>query len=177
MRRFNQSLKFATVLTLAIISSSCIKDTLSPKSSVPVTAATGGGITDLGEISAGVHHYSISLSAVQVAMTNISPDQTESSTAVIDLYTDTDGIINDGTYHFSDSGNISPFTFKSGALYLTPQDNNNYNALSVSDGTISVQRNGSTSYLITITGVASSGEPFTGTFSGTLSYQDAVAQN
>lgn len=162
--------KIAIAILLAIFSASCIKDTLTPRQSVPVVAATDGGILDLGEISAGVHHYSISLSSVTVAMAN-SADTPMTTAANIELCSNTDGIINDGTYHYSESGEISPFVFKSGSIYATPATPDSYGAFMVKSGSVSVLRKGIT-YEITINGEGTTGEKFTGSSSGTLSYKD-----
>jgi hypothetical protein len=167
----NQTLRFAMVLSLALFSASCIKDTLKPQKSVPVTASTDGGIVDLGEITAGVHHYSISLSNVTLSNGGKSASALTSA-ASIELYTNTDGIINDGTYAFSASGEAAPFTFRSGTFYATPQSPGSFNAFMINDGSVTVKRDG-ISYAITINGTDSTGNSFTGNFSGTLSYQDA----
>jgi len=166
-----RTLKFAFVIALAIISVSCIKDTLEPKKSVPVVASTDGGIVDLGEITSGVRQYSISLSNVTLSSGGKSAS-TLTTAASIELYTNTDGIINDGTYAYSATGEAAPFTFKSGTIYATPQTMGSFNAFMVNGGSVSVLRSGIT-YTITINGIDSTGNTFTGNFNGTLSYKDA----
>ena len=95
----------------------------------------------------------------------------ESSQLKIDLLTQSDGIISDGTYLFSDTTTVSPFTFKTASVMMPNTDSGIYDAFDLSGGSVTVARTG-TSYNITLDGTLSNGNAIQGTFSGVLSYSD-----
>ena len=156
------------VISVAILILSCTKDKMVTKSP-DLTPVAAGAIIDMGPVSGEVHHMSVSLTGVALAMPGSTGDNPVISTANIDLFSGTDGIIQNGTYTFSDTGDMAPFTFKSATLYTPDQS-----GLVLSSGTITVARNG-TSYAFTLDGTVTSGDAISGNFDGMLLYSDEVA--
>jgi hypothetical protein len=161
-------------LALALLLSSCSREHIDLKTPGNPVPATAGGIVDLGIVNGYIHHMSLSLSGVQIAMRGNGISLPNKGINVsMELFSSSDGVISDGKYARADPGNITPFTFRSGALYLDNAETGSYNVMAVSEGTMSVARTG-TSYSITLEGKISSGESFTGHFKGVLSYMDTV---
>ena len=126
-------------------------------------------IVDLGLVSGDVHHMSVTLNSVALTMPGTLGDNPIVSNVNLDLFTGTDGIIQDRTYTFSDTGDMAPFTFKSSTLNTPDQS-----GLVLSSGTIIVARNG-TSFAFNLDAVITSGDAISGNFEGMLLCSDAVA--
>lgn len=163
-----QGLVFFLAISPAILLMSCSKDRIIP-AGTDLTPVAAGAIVDLGAVSGEVHHMSVSLSGVALAMPGSTMDNTVVSDLNIELFTESDGIIKNGVYTFSDSGDIVPFTFKSASLN-TPEQS----GIVLSNGTITVDRNGTT-YSITFDGIVPGGDPISGIFEGRLNYSDGIA--
>ena len=174
---FAQKLVCSALIILFL--GSCTKDKMlgtngltdSMQSSVP----SAGGIVDMGVVNGDLHHMSVSLSEVMpISYTGLKKaSPTTNSRLNFEIYTNSDGIINDGTYYYSSITDHSSFTFKSGSLYMPTLDNTILNTYEVSGGTIRVVRNGG-SYSISIESEISNGGSFTGYFNGPLSYMDTT---
>jgi hypothetical protein len=173
--------KFFFSLLIAFSSSivmiSCGKDTLSDSNvsyySVPASVQASGDIVDLGATDGNLRHMYVSLSDVSVAVSGtLNGNPIESSQFIFQLFSTSDGIIPDGTYNFSGSGEKAPYTFTAAALSMPNKDSNNFDSFEVNGGTLTLNRMG-TFYEITIEGSLSSGEAFSSSFKGSLNYTDA----
>lgn len=163
---------FILAISMVILSVSCTERNLDLKTNSGIPPMSGG-IVDMGVVSGDVHHMSLSLSGVEFNTAGKSATIPPVTGSVhIELFTDTDGIINNGTYKYSAAGDNSPFTFRSGALYFSPVTKN-FNAFAVNGGSMTVVRTG-ISYYITLDVTVSSGDAFTGHFDGNLSYMDTT---
>ena len=175
MKNLNQTFLCAAVIAVAILTISCSKSRLDSGTPSVSTPATAGGIVDLGVVSGDVHHYSVSLTGVLITMPGSNNTASQSGSNVsMELFTKSDGVITDGIYNLTGNNDNTPFTFKSGTLYMNSGDlksTNVQSVLAVNEGTVSVSRIG-TNYTITLQGKVSSGYSFTGHFSGVLSYMD-----
>jgi hypothetical protein len=168
MKTTKLGLVYFMLLSVAILILSCTKDQMVTKNP-NVTPVAAGSIVDLGAVSGDVHRMSVTLSGVAMIMPGTSGDNPVASDVNLELFTGSDGIIQDGTYTFSDTGDMAPFTFKSATLNTPDQS-----ALAISAGNITVSRRG-TSYTFTLDGTVSSGDAISGDFDGMLLYSDAVS--
>ena len=169
-------LLFLMALLLLIVS--CKKELSVPtgtSNSISPSDQTVGSILDLGVIDANVHHMIVTLNDVSLSITGepVLNAGVESSKISIDLLTNSDGIISDGTYAFSNSSDYAPFTFHSAAIMMPNQETNSPQAYNLNGGSINISRDG-ISYTITLQGSLESGNNFQGTFGGALSYGDVV---
>jgi hypothetical protein len=173
--------KFFFSLLIALSSSlvmiSCGKDTLSDSNgiyvSTPAPVQASGDIVDLGLVEGDLRHMHVSLSDVSVTVIGtLNGNPIESSQFVFQLFTASDGIITDGTYTYSGSGEQTPFTFTAAALSIPNKDSNNFDLFDINGGTLTLTRM-DTFYEITIEGSLSSGETFSSSFKGSLNYMDA----
>lgn len=172
MKTTNKFTAFPAVLILFIISISCSDQTFDPKTNSGIPEMSGG-IVDMGIVSGDVHQMSLSLSAVEITPANKAAAIPPVTSSVhIELYTNTDGIINNGSYTYSTSVDIRPFTFQSGAIYFSPVSDN-FNAYIITGGTLAVVRTG-ISYYITLDVKVANGDSYTGHFTGNLSYMDTI---
>lgn len=161
----------------SIIMISCGKDTLSDSNvssySVATPVQASGDIVDLGVVEGDLHHMYVSLSDVSVAVNGtLNGNPIESSQFIFQLFSTSDGIIPDGTYTFSGSGERAPYTFTAAALSMPNKDSNNFDSFEISSGTLTLNRM-DTFYEINLEGSLSSGEAFSSSFKGSLNYKDA----
>ncbi len=175
--KFAQKIVCATLILIFL--GSCTKEKMSGTNgitdSLQSSGQSAGGIVDMGVVNGDLHHMSVSLSEVMpISYTGLKKaSPTTNSRINFEIFSRSDGIINDGTYYFSSITDHSPFTFKSGNLYMPTLDNTILNTYEVSGGTITVVRNGG-SYSINIESEISNGGSFTGYFNGPLSYMDTT---
>ena len=162
------------LISAAILLITCTKENSIPGTGTPTgIQEIAGSIVDQGVITGEVRHMSLTLTGVSVIVNGSedNPEQT-SSNITIELFTNTDGIINDGVYHFSDAENPEPFTFKSGSVYMGLGDSEEAGYFILHSGTISVRRDGP-SYQISLDGTLATGHSINGSFEGQLHYRDA----
>lgn len=172
MKTLLKSTVFTAVFFMILSSISCSDQNFDSKTNSGIPPMSGG-IVDMGVVNGDVHHMTLSLSGVEISAADKAASiPPVTSSVYIELYTNTDGIINNGTYRYSAFGDNAPFTFQSGAVYLSPVTEN-FNAFAVNGGTVTVVRTG-ISYYITLDVTVTSGDSFVGHFTGNLSYMDTV---
>lgn len=136
------------------------------------TTETTGGIMDLGAVEGNVHGMQVSLSYVSISINDVPNGNAAVTNRLnIYLYSESDGIIKDGTYHFSGTKNVSSFIFKTALVYMQNKETGRSDAFEVSGGTIVVARSG-TYYTFNMKGTLSNGNAILASFAGSLSYSD-----
>ena len=172
---------FLTTLTISIFSVSCAKDRLNdaavnysdPSASIPTT----GAIVDKGLVADNVRRVLVSLNNVSVSLTSATDGSNASNSSVsLEMYTNSDGIIPDGTYNFSNSTDYAPFTFASAKVSVMKTDNNTVQDFDVVGGAITLTSSYGT-YTISISGQLSNGNSVDGNYNGTMSYMDDIQTN
>lgn len=172
MKTTNFSIDLLIVATIALNLVSCANKDLSGTKVSTGTDQPAGAIVDLGVINGDLHQMTVSLSNVSISMSTLKVGEPLSSSLVnLNLFTNSNGMIKDGTYTFSNANNYLPFTFKSGSVYMHNATTNNYDAFDMNDGSIYLIRDGTT-YHITLSGTISNGNSVQGSFHGILSYSD-----
>jgi hypothetical protein len=170
-------LLFLMALSLLIVS--CKKEATVPtyaSNTIAPADQAAGAILDLGVIDADVHHMIVSLNDVSLTLSgeplSIS-GAVESSKIDIDLFSNADGLIPDGTYTYSSDGNNAPFTFHSATIMMPDPNSDSLQSYSIKGGSIVLTRSG-ISYSIALDGLLDTGNNLKGTFSGNLNYADYV---
>ncbi len=160
------------IFSFSVMMVSCGKENLTATSSVS-TAVISGGIMDLGVVEGNVHGMHVSLSNVQISLTEKPVKSALETNNRLNMYlqTESDGIIKDGVYHFSGTNNTSPFIFRTGLVYMQNRQTGITDSFDVSGGTIVVARTG-TYYTFNLTGTLSNGNSIHAAFGGSLSYSD-----
>ena len=174
MKPQSPALRSLFMIFAAILLLQCTKESTIPKKDIHSnTPGTAGSIIDLGVVSGETRHMSLTLTGVSTMLngTADNPEETSSNINLV-LYTDTDGIINDGIYVYSESPEPEPFTFTSASVYMSLGDQDAISAFFMNGGAISVTREG-TSYKVSFDGTLASGHTISGSFEGRLSYEDA----
>jgi hypothetical protein len=160
------------IFSFSVMMVSCGKETMTGTNDVS-TAGISGGIMDLGVVDGNVHGMHVSLSNVQISLTDNPVKSALKTDNRLNMYlqTESDGIIKDGVYHFSGTNITSPFIFRTGLVYMFNKQAGITDSFDVSGGTIVVARTG-TYYTFNLTGTLSNGNPIYATFGGSLSYSD-----
>lgn len=171
MKTTSTFLNYLMVAALTITLVSCGSKDFSVVKDPNLSDQQAGTIVDLGVINGDLHQMSVTLTNVTTSINNLKVATLMRCHVYIHLFTNTNGVINDGTYTYSNSGNYSPFTFKTGSVYVPKAEANSFDAFDMADGSISVSRDGTT-YHITLNGTLSDGNNVSGTFHGILSYSD-----
>jgi hypothetical protein len=166
------------VLSVVLIFASCKKElggAAVTNSYIGPAVQTAGAIVDIGAVDSTVHHMIVTLNDVSVSMYGQPMGTTvESSKVEIDLYTNSDAFVQDGTYYYSGSTEAAPFTFKSASIMMPNSDTNYIDSYVLSGGAITLSRTG-TAYAISFDGNLENGNSFQGSFNGDLSYVDLLA--
>jgi hypothetical protein len=186
IKTMKTNLSQKVVLVIAVLSItvfSCRKDALTPAPVVnnqvtnPASTLQVGTITDQGLMNPDA--IGMLTSMVMQDFTVAGPDNEvkgEKADFAVNLYSNQDGLITEGTYTFSNSGSKAPFTFDNVNLYasLPPQSVDKV-LLDVVGGTIDVSRLGS-NYVVSLKLDLASGDSFTGSFNGKLLYNDSTSK-
>ena len=165
-------------LSLTLTFASCKKSLDTPpviNTNVVSGDQTTGSIMDFGLIDTTLHHMIVTLNDVSVSMYGQPMGATTASSKVeIDLYTNSDAYVQDGTYSFSGSNELTPFVFKSATITMPNPDTYSNDTFVLAGGAISLTRT-KTSYAITFDGTMENGNSLQGSFNGELSYMDLLA--
>lgn len=164
------------LLIASIFVSSCTKDTLRDTNSVgtflPATVQSGT-IQDFGLVD-GVHRLMKATLTNHPFLLSTSTGEVAGTAAElsINLYSAEHGFIPSGTYVYSDSQQILPFTFSSGYL----RSENIYETGSnidtqISDGTVNISQNGS-DYTLEYNCNLSTGDVLSGSYNGKMGYEN-----
>lgn len=142
------------------------------------TGQTTGAIMDLGVVNAdaGVRQMNVTLTDVSISISGSTDgNPVQSSQVTMNVYTDQDGLLTDGTYNYSDGSTsiYTPFTFTTASLYMPSADQSNMLAYDLVSGSVSVVHSG-TSYDITFDGTLSNGNTIVATYNGNVSYMDST---
>jgi hypothetical protein len=167
------TLGFLVALSLSLLVISCKKDNLGGTGGIIIPpATTNGSIVDYGVLTADIRHMNVTLTDVSLTIDGMTPGSNMgTSQVVLDMFTNADGVIMDGTYSLASTNDVTPFTFKNGIVYIANADTNNTDSFGITSGNITLVRDG-TNYQISIEGSLSNGNPVLGTFAGSLSYTD-----
>jgi major membrane immunogen (membrane-anchored lipoprotein) len=171
MKTTNTFFYYLMVIAMTITLVSCGSKDFSEAKDPSLSNQQAGAIVDLGVINGDLHQMSVTLSNVIISINSFKVAAVKSSLVYIHLFTNSNGMINDGTYTYSNSDHYSPFTFKTGSVYFPNAEANSFDAFEMSDGSISVSREGTT-YHISLNGTLADGNTVSGTFHGILSYSD-----
>ncbi len=169
---------FLMIASASFIMASCKKDTLpQAKGNVgtdPNANLATATIQDVGPVDDSHRLMMATITNQNIILSN-STDETPGTAAEINFsfYSDADGVIPTGTYSFSASGSLQPFTFTAGMLKSAniSGDNEALN-LPVTGGTIYVTQNGS-NYALSFVCNLASGDVLNGRYSGNAMYEDA----
>lgn len=174
MKTITTALRSTALIFVAILLIHCTKEKEITGTDISTnTQAISGAIVDHGVVTGEIRHMNVSLTGVYTLLNGSAdnPEQT-SSNITLELYTDTDGIISEGIYVFSESPNPEPFTFKTGTVFMSTSETEYVSGYLLNGGAISVVRDG-TSYKISLEGTLVSGHTINSSFDGHLSYKDA----
>jgi hypothetical protein len=172
MKTMKVLLNVLMILSFSIVTISCRKEVMSGSMVNTTIPTTIGSIVDLGAISGDVHTMSVSLPDVSLTMSDLyNGDTNVKSKLVIDLLSNSDGIISDGAYAFSESTDVTPFTFKKAQVYVPNIATGGTDIVEMNSGTITVTRTGIL-YTISVDGMLSNGNPIQVSFAGDLTYSD-----
>ena len=126
------------VTTLAFSIFSCGNKELSGTQDTALSDLQSGAIIDLGVVSGDLHQMSVTLTNASIMMDGLKSAALARSLVYINLFTNSNGILNEGTYTYSNSDNYSTFTFKSGLIYMPNAVSNNYDQFAMNTGIMSI---------------------------------------
>jgi len=177
----NYSPKVVSVIAaLSLALFSCSKDSIYPPAnssgnyqSVQQTGAVGS-IYDLGFASSG---SKIMYSTLVLQQYSVDSPETETSggnaSLALSFYSNSDGVIPEGTYTLASNTEQAPFTFDFTSLSTpTGQMSSTNGSPEIVSGTITISRNES-NYTFSASLSFNTGNTFTGFSSGTMQYFDS----
>ncbi len=174
------SFRFLPVLVLVtVLVSSCSKDSSDDNFSVSSDLSTVGSdyqvgsIIDLGLVTENIHQMLLTLNQSVNAYDINTGDLTGATNSIsLLVYTDDDGHIPTGSYYYSDSQDIAPFTFGMQGISFKPADNGMVlDQQTISYGLVDIVHTGD-QYSVSVSIALNSGNSINGAATGKMTYSD-----